>query len=333
MYIYAMTLKDESWHWVVVLPKPLIPFLLTDKKYSDVTRFARHPKTGWFGLTDNGQVINMPQTMKPPLYNPLYQEFGYHPDSSPYIVQQHCPRDHACKHQGNPPAQNKDQSSCEVLSNWPPLNGRRPWVVHPHCANPQLPSKSTFFYNHSCRVHNGQYYGKRRSNQYTDWHNTTIFVGGLRKKMTDDELRFWFEGFGELLYVNKKVEEEAGEKEENVVQEGQDEEGGQEGDEGYTCGFVQFADRKVAEMAMAQMQGFPINGCRLRLSWGRRYIFTDKKSQEVYKLAVKQAYKGYLAFSERIRRGEPRLPDDPEFWQKPDAKLMEYDDPDVNEGD
>lgn len=157
--------------------------------------------------------------------------------------------------------------------------------------------------------------------------------------MTDDQLRFWFEGFGELLYVNKKTEEEVGEngvqegQDDEGGQEGQDEEGGQEGDEGYTCGFVQFADRKVAEMAMAQMQGFPINGCRLRLSWGRRYIFTDEKSQEVYKLAVKQAYKGYLAFSERIRRGEPRLPNDPEFWQEADAKLMEYDDPDLNEGD
>ncbi|KAJ5233406.1 uncharacterized protein N7469_005172 [Penicillium citrinum] len=38
---------------------------------------------------------------------------------------------------------------------------------------------------------------------------------------------------------------------------------------GKGCGFVQFVQRHAAEMAINQMQGYPIGNSRVRLSWGR----------------------------------------------------------------
>ena len=38
---------------------------------------------------------------------------------------------------------------------------------------------------------------------------------------------------------------------------------------GKHCGFVQFVRKPDAERAIEKMQGFPIGGSRIRLSWGR----------------------------------------------------------------
>jgi hypothetical protein len=38
---------------------------------------------------------------------------------------------------------------------------------------------------------------------------------------------------------------------------------------GKGCGFVQYLHRQSAEQAIAQMNGYTINGSRVRLSWGR----------------------------------------------------------------
>ncbi|KAJ5761388.1 RNA-binding protein [Penicillium manginii] len=67
-------------------------------------------------------------------------------------------------------------------------------------------------------------------NQFTDPNNTTVFVGGLSGYVTEDELRSFFQGFGEITY---------------------------------------FVQRHAAEMAINQMQGYPIGNSRVRLSWGR----------------------------------------------------------------
>ncbi|KAJ5341874.1 MRNA binding post-transcriptional regulator (Csx1) [Penicillium brevicompactum] len=58
-----------------------------------------------------------------------------------------------------------------------------------------------------------------------------------------DELRSFFQGFGEITYVKIPP--------------------------GKGCGFVQFVQRHAAEMAINQMQGYPIGNSRVRLSWGR----------------------------------------------------------------
>ncbi|KAF2458274.1 mRNA binding post-transcriptional regulator [Lineolata rhizophorae] len=88
------------------------------------------------------------------------------------------------------------------------------------------------------------FYGQPQPmNQFTDPNNTTVFVGGLSGYVTEDELRSFFQGFGEITYVKIPP--------------------------GKGCGFVQFVQRHAAEMAINQMQGYPIGNSRVRLSWGR----------------------------------------------------------------
>lgn len=90
------------------------------------------------------------------------------------------------------------------------------------------------------------FYGQQQQqpmNQFTDPNNTTVFVGGLSGYVTEDELRSFFQGFGEITYVKIPP--------------------------GKGCGFVQFVQRHAAEMAINQMQGYPIGNSRVRLSWGR----------------------------------------------------------------
>jgi RNA recognition motif-containing protein len=88
------------------------------------------------------------------------------------------------------------------------------------------------------------YYGTSQPmNQFTDPNNTTVFVGGLSGYVTEDELHSFFQGFGEITYVNIPP--------------------------GKGCGFVRFLQRHAAEMAINQMQGCPIGKSPVRLSWGR----------------------------------------------------------------
>jgi RNA recognition motif-containing protein len=89
----------------------------------------------------------------------------------------------------------------------------------------------------------GHYETPRSMNQFTDPNNTTVFVGGLSGYVTEDELGSFFQGFGEIIYVKIPP--------------------------GKGCGFVQFVQRLPAEMAINQMQGYPIGNSRVRLSWGR----------------------------------------------------------------
>ncbi|KZV76364.1 RNA-binding domain-containing protein, partial [Peniophora sp. CONT] len=77
----------------------------------------------------------------------------------------------------------------------------------------------------------------------TDPYNTTVFVGGLSPLIAEDTLRSFFVPFGEIHYVKVPV--------------------------GKNCGFVQFVHKADAERAIESMQGFPIGGSRIRLSWGR----------------------------------------------------------------
>lgn len=90
---------------------------------------------------------------------------------------------------------------------------------------------------------NAPYYGSQGVNQFTDPNNTTVFVGGLSGYVSEDELRSYFNNFGEITYVKIPP--------------------------GKGCGFVQFVTRQSAEAAITQMQGYPIGNSRVRLSWGR----------------------------------------------------------------
>ncbi|KAJ7852488.1 hypothetical protein B0H14DRAFT_2508973 [Mycena olivaceomarginata] len=77
----------------------------------------------------------------------------------------------------------------------------------------------------------------------TDPYNTTVFVGGLNPLVGEEILRTFFVPFGEIHYVKVPV--------------------------GKRCGFVQFVRKVDAETAILKMQGFPVGGSRIRLSWGQ----------------------------------------------------------------
>lgn len=78
---------------------------------------------------------------------------------------------------------------------------------------------------------------------FTDPANTTVFVGGLAQGVQEHTLVQLFQPFGMILHVKIPA--------------------------GKGCGFVRFAQREDAERAIAAMQGFTIQGLRIRLSWGR----------------------------------------------------------------
>lgn len=318
MYIYSMELAKGEWGWVVVLPRPLLPFLLTDDKYSRVSRVARHPKHGWFGLEENGQRLDIGHEMLPPLYNPLYQHYGYHPRCSPYRLYVPSQAEDSSDNKVNlsrgddidPPTQKPIKSSsrnstilstqktttfpsldskinsCSYDQAAPPVmdqltsgffkpakasaeaqatspkatsstlpadqstSDNKKWmespewiVVDPSCANPPEPLGHGKQQCHD-PSHNGKYNQWDGDKRYTDRRNTTIFVGGLNNAMTKEELHYWFEGFGELMHVRKRVEQ--------------------------TSGFVQYSGRTEAEMAMSQVSSFwkqSLSLLRRRLSW------------------------------------------------------------------
>lgn len=76
-----------------------------------------------------------------------------------------------------------------------------------------------------------------------DESNTTVFVGGLSQGVTESLLNDLFEPYGSIAYVKIPP--------------------------GKGCGFVQFHNKKEAEYAIKQMQGFECLGCSLRTHWGR----------------------------------------------------------------
>lgn len=95
---------------------------------------------------------------------------------------------------------------------------------------------------------------QQQPNQFTDPNNTTVFVGGLSSSVTEDDLRHYFAGFGDITYV--KIPSGKG------------------------CGFVQYVQRSSAETAITKMQGYPIGSSRVRLSWGRSQNNNNNTNQK-----------------------------------------------------
>ncbi|KAI0737737.1 hypothetical protein C8Q80DRAFT_1222765 [Daedaleopsis nitida] len=97
----------------------------------------------------------------------------------------------------------------------------------------------------------------------SDPYNTTVFVGGLSPLISEDTLRTFFAPFGEIHYVKVPV--------------------------GKHCGFVQFVRKPDAERAIEKMQGFPIGGSRIRLSWGRSQYKAAQAAAQAAQAAAFQA--------------------------------------------
>lgn len=97
--------------------------------------------------------------------------------------------------------------------------------------------------------------------------NTTVFVGGLSSLISEDTLKTFFAPFGEIIYVKIPP--------------------------GKGCGFVQFVRKIDAERAIERMQGFPIGGGRIRLSWGRSQ--GDKAAAAAAQAVAQSAQINHLA--------------------------------------
>ncbi|KAK2465914.1 hypothetical protein APHAL10511_001555 [Amanita phalloides] len=97
----------------------------------------------------------------------------------------------------------------------------------------------------------------------TDPYNTTVFVGGLSPLISEETLRTFFAPFGDIHYVKVPA--------------------------GKHCGFVQFVRKADAERAIEKMQGFPIGGSRIRLSWGRSQYKAAQAAAQAAQAAALQA--------------------------------------------
>ncbi|THH31918.1 hypothetical protein EUX98_g2276 [Antrodiella citrinella] len=97
----------------------------------------------------------------------------------------------------------------------------------------------------------------------SDPYNTTVFVGGLSPLISEETLRTFFVPFGDIHYVKVPV--------------------------GKHCGFVQFVRKPDAERAIEKMQGFPIGGSRIRLSWGRSQYKAAQAAAQAAQAAAFQA--------------------------------------------
>lgn len=97
----------------------------------------------------------------------------------------------------------------------------------------------------------------------SDPYNTTVFVGGLSPLISEETLRTFFVPFGDIHYVKVPA--------------------------GKNCGFVQFIRKPDAERAIEKMQGFPIGGSRIRLSWGRSQYKAAQAAAEAAQTAALQS--------------------------------------------
>ncbi|KAG6336484.1 hypothetical protein ID866_2598 [Astraeus odoratus] len=96
----------------------------------------------------------------------------------------------------------------------------------------------------------------------TDPYNTTVFVGGLSPLISEETLRTFFSPFGDIHYVKVPA--------------------------GKQCGFVQFVRKTDATRAIEKMQGFPIGGSRIRLSWGRSQYKAAQAAAQAAQVAALQ---------------------------------------------
>jgi RNA recognition motif-containing protein len=92
-------------------------------------------------------------------------------------------------------------------------------------------------------------------NQHNDPNNTTVFVGNLSPSTTEDELRSYFQPFGEIIYVKISTNK--------------------------ACGFIQYFHRQNAENAIQQMTGSIIGGQKVKISWGHTQLIDPKTVQNI----------------------------------------------------
>lgn len=106
-----------------------------------------------------------------------------------------------------------------------------------------------------------------------DSTNTTLYIGNLEMNVTDDQIRFLFSTFGDLVYARVAP--------------------------GKGCAFVQYMYRQHAEMAMEQLQGMLCGNNRMKIAWGKSTSKTPAVAavpQAVYGGQYTQYYQQYPGY-------------------------------------
>lgn len=88
--------------------------------------------------------------------------------------------------------------------------------------------------------------------------NTTIFIGGLTRNITEWQVELLFKPFGNIFSIRIP--------------------------NGRSCGFVTFFHKLDAQAAMIGMQGYRMNGRHIRLAWGNTPLADIPEYEEVIKL-------------------------------------------------
>lgn len=104
------------------------------------------------------------------------------------------------------------------------------------------------------------------TNTAMDANSTTVFVGGLSSLVSDERLKMLFVSFRKITYLKTPA--------------------------GKGCGFGQFVNKADAQRAIERMQGFPLAGGRIRLSWSRNQ--SDKAAAAAANAAAHAAQLGRL---------------------------------------
>ena len=109
--------------------------------------------------------------------------------------------------------------------------------------------------------------------------NTTVFIGGLSSPLKEEELKQYFEIFGDIVYVKIPP--------------------------GKGCGFVQFVSRQSAEIAIEQMNGYQIGSSRIRLSWGKSHNVQQHQHQHQHYGRLDKVSPYYKNFSQPHQQLNP----------------------------
>lgn len=273
MYVYPKKVDDRS-RWIAVPCRPFLPYLLREQDTTGVERFVRLATGRWVGLF-RGQHAPFaidPDT-RPPMRNALYEKFGYARGKSPYLPHGHrAYRDGRVNGLWRPgfgvhPPRVANGPQANTLHT--PVGGSSSSAVTTPAAITTTTTTTTLAPAATTTTGNGNGTGTGTPNptssssngdgvDVADDKNTTVFVGCLAASVTREDLEAAFNCFGEIADL-RVFRPKPGSPIKN--------------------GFVYFFDRRDAEMALEQLQGLPIHGNRVRLSWGRAEDRTTLRSR------------------------------------------------------
>lgn len=88
-------------------------------------------------------------------------------------------------------------------------------------------------------------------NHFTDPNNTMLYISNISSHIVKEDILEYFEPFGEITYLELTSTSQHDKNKKTLI------------------GFVQYANRRSAEIALQRLQNYPVDGMNLQISWGR----------------------------------------------------------------